>query len=340
MAANKFFSPDIAERAKARAAAEGEVSESRGGNLARRADALSALTQAVDYAKMQWVDPGVCRPSAENARDYDALTHEDCRELIESIKSEGRQRMPAIVRRAADGSHLEIVTGNRRHWSISWLRANNYPDFQYLVEIQKLDDEAAFRLSDLENRARADVTDLERGRSYLAALGRHYGGDIEQMAARLSISSRNLRRYFDLANLDEVILEALGGYRAARVAHAVTLKAELGKSVAHRDRILNAASRLAAEQGGRRNAEQPPVPAADVVRQLVKAGAARRTTPVTEANKPVVMATSGGVPFAEIIAGTKRTAATLRFLPGTATLDELRDAALRFAEEVHARRSK
>ena len=40
------------------------------------------------------------------------------------------------------------------HWAITWLRANNYPDFRYLIEVRDLTDEQAFRLSDIENRDR------------------------------------------------------------------------------------------------------------------------------------------------------------------------------------------
>src|SRR3546814_8286453 len=104
-------------------------------------------------------------PSPVNARDYMALTYDYCAELIETIKSEGRQRTPATVRPTNDSAQpYEIIAGSRRHWSITWLRANNYPDFKYLIDIQKMDDEAAFRFSDLENRARTDISDLERGK--------------------------------------------------------------------------------------------------------------------------------------------------------------------------------
>src|SRR3546814_12241893 len=77
-----------------------------------------------------------------------------CADLIESMIAQGRQEMPAIVRRVGnDPDHdFEVISGARRHWSVSWLREHNYPDIRYLVEIRNLTDEQAFRISDLENR--------------------------------------------------------------------------------------------------------------------------------------------------------------------------------------------
>lgn len=338
MAARRIFGADIAARAIEKA--EAEIGQAREGALAHRTETIGAMTDEVDYQKRQWIDPALCKPSLENARDYSALTYEDCEDLILSIRSEGRQRLPAVVRRTDDPERpYEIVTGLRRHWSISWLRANNYPEFRYLVEVQKLDDEAAFRLSDLENRARADITDLERGKSYRDALGRHYGGDIERMAERLSVSSRNLRRYIALAELDPIVVDALGGSRAARVVHASTLRSEMAKSPVHAARIREAAQELAADQSERRTARQALLPAAEIVRKLVKAATLR--TPAASARKAetVVIRTAAGAPLLEYQTGTRRTAATLKLHPAAASLDELKAALDRFAEAVHAVRS-
>jgi ParB family transcriptional regulator, chromosome partitioning protein len=91
--------------------------------------------------------------------------------------------VPAVVRRVeGDPLHdYEVIAGTRRHWWISWLRANNYPDMVFLAQVQVLDDESAFRLADLENRARKDVSDLERARNYANALENHYGSSQRRM---------------------------------------------------------------------------------------------------------------------------------------------------------------
>ena len=212
-------------------AVEGELPSVQSGaaprtELAQRGAALSKLSGDVIYGQSEWIDPALCRPSELNARDYNALTYEDCADLIETIKSEGQQRTAATVRRTNDPDvPYEIIAGNRRHWSVSWLRANNYPEFRYLITVASMDDEAAFRWSDLENRARQDITDLERGRSYKMALESFYGNNKVHMADRLGISRRSLTRYIDLAELDPVLIEALGGHRQVSVMHAQEVKA-------------------------------------------------------------------------------------------------------------------
>ena len=55
----------------------------------------------------------------------------------------------------------------------------------YTVEIRELTDEEAFRLSDIENRAREDISDFERARDYLRALDAYYGGKQQEMAERI-----------------------------------------------------------------------------------------------------------------------------------------------------------
>src|SRR3546814_16582278 len=99
------------------------------------------------------------------------------------------------------------------HLSISWLRAKNYPDFKDLIDSQKMDDEAACRFSDLENRACTDISDLERGRGYLEALSQFYDNDRNRMAERIGISLSQLNRYILLAKLDEKFVDAIGGDR-------------------------------------------------------------------------------------------------------------------------------
>ena len=110
------------------------------------------------------VDPARCRIWQYHNRDYAALSVGNCADLIDSIKSQGRQEVPAIVRRIPDDPEhaFEVICGARRHWTISWLRAHDYPDLKFLVEPRELTDEEAFRVADLENRSRKDLSDYER----------------------------------------------------------------------------------------------------------------------------------------------------------------------------------
>src|SRR3546814_14396509 len=69
------------------------------------------------------VDPARCRMWAGHTREYALLNEEQCADLIESIKSQGRPQVPAIVRRVRGETDydLEVICVARRDVSISWL---------------------------------------------------------------------------------------------------------------------------------------------------------------------------------------------------------------------------
>ena len=147
--------------------------------LASRSSTLADLASGkMVNERTMWVSAARCRPWAHHNRSQAWLNATTCADLIDSFQAEGRQRLPAIVRRLRDDPDFdyEIIAGVRRHWTVLWLNAHNYPDFEFLVTIQPLTDEEAFRLADIENRARQDLTDLERARDYSKALDLFYGG--------------------------------------------------------------------------------------------------------------------------------------------------------------------
>ena len=163
----------------------------RAATLLGRETALARVASGeVRQVTQLLLDPARVRIWPGNARTYAHLPEENCRELIDSLVAEGGQKVPAVVRRVeGDATHdYEVIAGTRRHWSVSWLRAHSYPDMQFVAQVASLDDEAAFRLADLENRARADVSDLERARNYAVALKTHYGDHQTRMAERLKLS--------------------------------------------------------------------------------------------------------------------------------------------------------
>ena len=65
--------------------------------------------------------------------------------------------------------------------------------------VANLTDEEAFRLSDIENRDREDISDYERATDYADALGRYYENRQNAMAERLEVSEAWLSRYLLLA---------------------------------------------------------------------------------------------------------------------------------------------
>ncbi|MEO1788093.1 MAG: ParB/RepB/Spo0J family partition protein [Pseudomonadota bacterium] len=148
------------------------------------------------------IDPALCRLWSGQPRPGAALTPVVCADLIDSIRAQGRQEFPAIVRPlAADDTHrFEIICGARRHLAVTHLCAEGL-DVAFLVEPRDLSDEDAFRLADLENRSRADITDHARACGYADALDRFYGGVQKDMAAHLGVSAPWLNRHLQLAAL-------------------------------------------------------------------------------------------------------------------------------------------
>jgi ParB family transcriptional regulator, chromosome partitioning protein len=247
----------------------------RGLTLLSRESALAKVASGdVRQVTQLLLDPARVRVWSGNARVYAHLTEDNCRDLIDSILAEGGQKVPAIVRRVADDPayDYEVIAGTRRHFAVSWLRANNYPTVQFVAQVQALDDEAAFRLADLENRARRDVNDLERARNYLAALDSHYGGHQGRMAERLRLSKGWLSKMLTVARLPGGVVVAFAS------PDDVQLKACYPLAQAHqKDEAI--AARIEAE-AARMVSEGLKLPMAEVVRRLLAAaeGKAEATT--------------------------------------------------------------
>ncbi len=176
--------------------------------LEERTNGISDLASGnIEEKTLHWVDPAVCKMWEQHNRRYDLLSEERCKDLIEGIKAQGRQEFPAIVRKIEDPDYqYEVICGARRHWTISHLRKENYNNFKFLVDVRDLNDEEAFRLSDIENRDRQDISDYERAVDYANAAKLYYKNQ-KQMAQRLEVSASWLSRYLDLAKLPRDLVD-------------------------------------------------------------------------------------------------------------------------------------
>ncbi|MXP27044.1 ParB/RepB/Spo0J family partition protein [Altererythrobacter indicus] len=253
----------------------------RGTTLLGRESALARVSSGeVRQVTQLLLDPAKVRVWEGNARSYEHLNEVNCAELIDSLVAEGGQKVPAIVRRVEDDPayDYEVVAGTRRHWSISWLRQNSYPEMQFLATVQQLDDEAAFRVADIENRARKDVSDLERARNYAAALTTHYGNHLTRMAERLKLSKGWLSKMLKVANIPDAIIDAFASPADVQLKPAYPLAQALDDKDASRA-IRSEAGRLAKLQATRKAAGDAPIAAPDVIRRLLAAGANPRSTP-------------------------------------------------------------
>jgi ParB family chromosome partitioning protein len=268
------------------------------------------------------LDPARVRIWPGNARAYAHLSEENCRELIDSIIAEGGQKVPAVVRRIEGDPDYdyEVIAGTRRHWSISWLRAHSYPDVQFVAQVAILDDEAAFRLADLENRARKDVSDLERARNYAEALKAHYGNHLTRMAERLKVSKGWLSKMLRVAALPEPVIAAFASPADVALKPGYALAQALDDKEAAKA-ILGAAGQLAKQQAARRAAGELPYPAAEVIRRLLEAPKAAR-----EAPEPFVWTTPHGRPGLSV-QSANRQGVTIRLHSGSgADTEQLVDA--------------
>ncbi|WP_459698326.1 ParB/RepB/Spo0J family partition protein [Acidisoma sp. C75] len=242
------------------------VLQSRGNRLAELA---SGQTQTREH---ELVDPAICRIWEFHNRDYGALDEVSCGDLIESFRAQGRQEVPAIVRRLLGDEkyQFEVICGARRHWTATWMRANGAPNFRFLVEPRELNDEEAFRIADLENRSRQDLSDVERARDYARALARYYGGNQARMAERLAVSQSWLSRYLELAEFPPAVISAFGSLHAIKISHGAAL-APLLRHPLSKQAVIAEAEAVAAEQSGRAQENQPLITPADVAKRLQQA---------------------------------------------------------------------
>ncbi len=307
----------------------------RSSPLLSRESALSRMASGeVRQVTQLLLDPARVRVWPGNGRLYANLTEENCRELIDSILAEGGQKVPAVVRRVeGDPLHdYEVVAGTRRHFSITWLRRNSYPDMQFLAQVAVLDDEAAFRLADLENRARKDVSDMERARNYAAALKQHYGGHATRMAERLNISKGWLSKTLKAASLPDAILGAFASISDIGLKPAYALAVLIDDKAAAKA-VFAKARQITQEQTALREAGSPLQGANQVMQRLMEAPRELRQKAVKE---PFVHASSHGR-AALSVQSIGRQGVTIRLHAGSgADVDELVDGLRRALAHLEA----
>jgi ParB family chromosome partitioning protein len=196
----------------------------------------------------------------------------------------GGQQVPALLRRIeGDPSFdFEVIAGVRRHFAVSWLKANGHPHFKFVGVVQELTDEAAFFMADMENRTRKDVSDMERARSYAMAVRNHYDGNQSRMAERLRISKGWLSKMLTVAEVPSNILEAFEDLEKVSLAGLYPV-ARLLSQPAAAQAIAEEATRIAIENGNRAWDKIAPIPEAEVIRLLKSAPQSASSSPSTPA---------------------------------------------------------
>ena len=243
-------------------------------SLLGRETALSRVASGgVKQVTQLQLDPAQVRIWAGNARLQGHLSDENCRDLIDSMIAEGGQKVAAVVRRinGDPAFDYEVIAGTRRHFAISWLRANSYPDMKFLAQVAKLDDEAAFRLADIENRARKDVSDIERARNYVAAIEVHYGGKQCRMAEWLKLSEGWLSKMLAVALMPDAVIRAFASPEDIQLKPVYPPPfASWCANEGNRVLAISRAYKLPDRQEARRAAGRPSIGPADIIRQILQ----------------------------------------------------------------------
>lgn len=237
--------------------------------MASRSQSLARIAAGkVVTDRTEWVDPARCRPWRLHNRDLDHLNEESCRDLIDAFLSAKKQRIPAIVRRLKDDPDydFEIIAGVRRWWTVQWLREHHHPEYEYLVTIQNVSDEEAFRVSDIENRSRKDISDWERAKEYSRALEEFYDSNQSEMAEHLKISRSWLSRLLDVARLPAEIVNAFPDTHGITVRIARDIK-PLTSEKRTLDLMVAESRAIAAE----RDDLGAAMPAPEVAKRLIRA---------------------------------------------------------------------
>lgn len=220
------------------------------------------------------IRPADCSVWDGNPRDQPGLSPETCRSLIESIAQEDGNRIPVLVRHNPPGAELpyELLVGSRRRFAVDWLNHNGRPEIRLNAMIVDLSDEEAFRLADIENRERQDITELDRARSYQSAVDRFYGGVQSRMAEALNLSNSQLSRLLALAQMPDTVVDAFATREELRVRHSEVLTPLLRRAE-QRERLLVAAAAIGLEQQRLAAANDRMIPAATVLTRLKQAAA-------------------------------------------------------------------
>lgn len=234
------------------------------------------------------IRPGDCSVWDGNPRDVPRLSYDGCRTLIDSIAQEEGNRIPVLVRVNPPGAEqpYELLVGSRRRFAVDWLNNNGRPEIRLNAMIVELSDEEAFRLADIENREREDITELDRARSYQTAVDRFYRGVQSRMAEALTLSNSQLSRLLAMAQMPDEVVDAFATRGDLRVRHSEVLTPLLRRPE-QRERVIVEARKIGEEQQRLSASEKRLLPAATVLTRLKQAGLAGTRAAMRE--RPVVL---------------------------------------------------
>lgn len=234
------------------------------------------------------LDPARVRPSDLNPRDPSRLTRDSTAELRDMIATVG-QMNPATVRTLAGDPDYdyEVLAGVRRHRCVLDL-ASDGVDIKLAAVIVDVDDLAAARLADSENRGRAEISEYERGVYLARLLEERFEGKQKRLAAAFGIDPARLSRLVSLARWPGDLIAAFGDTHDIRQQDVTELQASMKDPAATRA-IVEHAGELAERQAKLRSAGKPLLDANQIRRKLVAAARPRDDKPKPDASVRLVV---------------------------------------------------
>jgi ParB family chromosome partitioning protein len=141
-----------------------------------------------------------------------------------------------------------------------------------------MNDEESFRLSNLENLDRLDISPYERALDYQNALKLYYHGSQTKMAERLNKSESFISRYMTLAQLKPQIPNAYVNWSDLRLTHGPKLLELTGSKASTKtvNKVLQAATELHAINLQNAVAGKKPMTGKQVFDALVAAASANK----------------------------------------------------------------
>jgi len=118
----------------------------------------SIVTKNEEYL-IKKVSTEKCLPWKFANRLTKFIDENSCSDLIASLKN-GKQRIPAIVRKIPQSDQYEVLCGIRRLYACKTLK------IPILVAIVDVKDKEALLIMDVENRSRVDISPYERAIDY------------------------------------------------------------------------------------------------------------------------------------------------------------------------------
>lgn len=167
------------------------------------------------------VRPDLCDIWPGNTRDVQALGSGSFLDLMDSLKSVG-QKVPAIARISPDApDRLEIIAGACRLTAIRQIndmRGGDDP-MHILVDLRDLDDPAAIKIVDAENRGRSDMSQYEKALFYDRAIPGTYPTEAA-FAEALGLNKSTVNRTLAITRLPPAMMGIIKDRHAISAAQA------------------------------------------------------------------------------------------------------------------------